>query len=182
MTLTRSRALTCALLGVTLLAAATEVLGEPTPGGLAPGARVRWRIASQGNARQVGGFATARRDTLYLMTPATGETLAVAGADLSRLEISRGRKSHARTGALIGGAISVTLISLFVIQASLDEGMGVGGNEVWSVAAVGLLGAGAGYAVGGLIRTERWERVPEPWSISGSTDSPTFAIRVSRSW
>ena len=174
------RGLAWAALATAPLVAATEArAGTDT---VPPGARVRWRIASQGESWHAGRFAMAREDTLVLLA-APRETLAVAGSGLSRFEVSRGRKAHWGTGAWIGGVTAIGLSLVFLALASIDEGHDPGASDVEAVLRFGVLGAGAGLAVGGLVRTERWERVPDPWaSIPGSCESAVFAIRVSRSW
>jgi len=174
------RGLAWAVLATAPIVAATEARSET--GTVPPGARVRWRIASQGEAWHAGRFAMAREDTLFLIA-STRETLAVAGSVLSRFEVSRGRRAHWRTGAWIGGVTAIGLSLVFLGLGSIDEGHAPGASDLSAVLTFGAIGAGAGLVVGGLVRTERWEAVPDAGaSIPGSSESPVFAIRVSHSW
>jgi hypothetical protein len=125
----------------------------------------------------------AMEDTLVLVA-SPAETLAVAGSGLSRFEVSRGRQAHWKTGAWIGGATGIGLSLLALTLGSIATGYDPVASDFSSVALTfGVLGTGAGLVVGGLVRTERWERVPDPWASSSATSaSPARAIRISRSW
>ncbi|MEJ2548682.1 MAG: hypothetical protein P8125_12865, partial [Gemmatimonadota bacterium] len=90
-------------------------------------------------------------------------------SDLATLEISRGKKGHWVRGTLIGTVIGITA-GLIIAQNSTAD---VDPDNWFSGAAEPLEDAGIvflstlsgmvlGAAVGGLIKTEKWEDVPLP--------------------
>ena len=81
-----------------------------------------------------------------------------------RIEVSRGRRSFAKQGAVAVGSAGV-LFGLLVGYACLEGCMeGEGTARVLLVAPLvfGGMGAAAGGIVGAPFRTERWERMPLP--------------------
>ena len=145
---------------ITFLVAVVAVAcgGRPAPV-LTPeaGERVRVTAPDLDVHRHTGLLVAVQRDSL------TVDTLTVARASITRLEVQRGRKTNARKGAWIG-ALSLGLAGV---------GLGIAGcadydcdGDEWSavigvLGGVGALGGGLiGLGVGALIKTERWEEVP----------------------
>jgi hypothetical protein len=114
----------------------------------------------------VGSFVLVRADTITL---ATAESTTSHGMNaVSRLEVSRGYRSHRLAGAgagfLLGGVATFVVLnsggstSLCNQSANQDA---VAPLECLGLSALGgLAGAGLGFLVGGFIRTERWQDVP----------------------
>lgn len=125
----------------------------------APGAEGAW-------CRTVGSLVLVRADTIAL---ATAESTTSHGLNaVSRVEVSRGYRSHRLAGAgagfLLGGVATFVVLSsggstsLCNQSANQDA---VAPLECLGLSALGgLAGAGLGFLVGGFIRTERWQDVP----------------------
>ena len=91
------------------------------------------------------------------------KTLAVARADVTRLEVSTGRRRHTWRGAGIGALVGVTS-GAFVGYASGDDGgwccFTAEAKAVMTGVGLGGLGAVIGAVVGSLTRSDRWISVP----------------------
>lgn len=137
---------------------------------VAPGARVRVRAPSVSRDRLVGTVLEMGADTCVLEVENWADPLALPLASLETLEVSRGTKSNAGTGALIGGLAGGVLgLALGVVVAA--EAADEGAPQMWglveepydalAVAAIGV-GAGAyvGLGIGAGKRSDRWEEVP----------------------
>ena len=146
---------------ITFLVAVVAVAcgGRPAPV-LTPeaGERVRVTAPDLDVHRHTGLLVSVQRDSL------TVDTLTVARASITRLEVQRGRKTNARTGAWIG-ALSLGLAGVGLGIGVCVQRIECEGDE-WSavigvLGGVGALGGGLiGLGVGALIKTERWEEVP----------------------
>ncbi|HYL56537.1 MAG TPA: hypothetical protein VEU73_13275 [Gemmatimonadales bacterium] len=92
------------------------------------------------------------------------DTTALAVRSISRLELSRGRRSFGG-GAVLGGAIGAGLGAagtlVWVASSCFKSSTSTGGNCPTGASAAGIVlgGGAAGALVGVLVRPERWARV-----------------------
>ncbi len=124
-----------------------------------PGARVRLSAPDLGITKYNGSLVSVTRDTL------TVDTLAVALASVTRLDVHRGRKSNTWKGAAYGfvaGAIPGAVLSYAGCASDPDPFIEIppGVCAGLGVVLYGGIGAGIGAIVGALTRTDRWEEVP----------------------
>jgi hypothetical protein len=113
----------------------------------------------------VGTVLALRPDTIVV---GNDEPVELAISSLTRLEVSRGRESKARTGGivgLIGGAVAGAVICIASkcsltsqsVEPLEDEGL----NSIALAAALGgVAGYGVGVLIGSTIKVDRWEEVP----------------------
>jgi hypothetical protein len=125
-----------------------------------PGDRVRVFVRNRPDT-VLGRISNVTQDSVILT--AYGYRRAVARSDVTRVDISRGSKSHVKTGALTGAALGLI-------------GGGIGGGVNYSncdsdcffassggaIVATGLLFGTAGAAAGGLIGAMFGHEVWEP--------------------
>jgi hypothetical protein len=116
------------------------------------GSRVRVRTADHASP-QVGVLEGASTDRLLIRTSASAPPIEVRPADITKLEVSRGRRRNTLKGLLAGALAWGAVVGLVAAFDTLDES-GLGEPLVIG----GMLAAGAG--IGTLVKTERWERVP----------------------
>ncbi len=155
---------------VLLAATAGDGLAQET-GAVSPGARVRVSLRATTTYltrdRIVGSLVSLRRDTVVVSEHAGRADLALPIESIRLFEVSRGRTSGAKKGALIGlvsGAAGGIAAGLIVCAGGNCNNSGTGDltRLVSTVLGVGggLAGAGIGSLVGGRIHSDRWERVP----------------------
>jgi hypothetical protein len=170
------RPASCAALALILAPSITLLAQQPAPD-LESGTRLRltYLCAPDGQpaleperarCRSVGTLVQLDAGTIALTT---GESTTSHGLNaVSRVEVSRGYRSHRLAGAgagfLLGGAATFVVLnsggstSLCNRSANPDA---VAPLECLGLSALGgLAGAGLGFLVGGFIRTERWQDVP----------------------
>lgn len=155
------------IIAITLLAVGPATATAQFPERVQPGARVRvWLPEAQqqentpwrrqllrATVRDVGG------DTLRLVVPGTEGSLAVARANIRRLDVSRGTSRVASAferafAFAIGGAISAA------IKNDPGSSEWPNYNRDWRAAEEGAKwGAAIGAVVGFVLPTERWRRV-----------------------
>ena len=157
--------------------APTEIAAQE-PFSFQPGERVRVTAPDCG-LRGVGtGFRALRGDTLVL------DTTECPLASVTRLDVSRGRKSHARLGAGIG-VLAGALVGVVACRGGCvigDEG-DFSDFSVPFAFAIGLIGGIAGGITGWLIKTERWEEVPiERFRVGLTPQRPVGDDIDQRSW
>ncbi len=149
--------LICIFVGASTEMAAQESLP------VEPGVRVRVTAPECELRGQAATFRALRADTLVL------ETTECPLASVTRLDVSRGRKSHALLGATIGLAAGALGAVIYCKSADKTEFYDKGecstffGNDNLTLAFAviyGGLGGVAGGLVGYLIKTERWEEIP----------------------
>ena len=101
-------------------------------------------------------------DSLFLLV-APAETLAVALAGVSRLDVSAGRRSYALRGASIGALIGITSGAVSGYASGDDRGwccFTAGGKAAIYGAGLGVTGLVIGSVVGALTVRDRWTSVP----------------------
>ena len=133
--------------------ASTEIAAQEP---LASGSRVRVTAPECGLSGQAATFRALRADTLVL------ETTECPLASVTRLDVSRGQKSHALLGAGIGlaaGALGAVVFCEVVEKGGCE--LAYDDNATLKAALiVSAIGAVAGGIVGYFIKTDRWEEVP----------------------
>ncbi len=155
-----------AVLAFTPLTGATA---QEQPPPLEPGVRVR---VSFDGERRSGTVVALESDTLALQS--RRGTLQLLIASVTRLEVSRGRKSFgAGKGALVGLLVGAAL------GAALDNRRDLGRYQALAEGAT--VGTLLGAVGGALIKTDRWEEVPlERLSVSFAPQRDgRFALGVS---
>ncbi len=142
------RLATGALLSFTM--AAVGMASEPA--GLPPGSRLR--VGSSTGAL-VGTLVSWEADALVL-DAGQGEPRRIPLAAVSKVELSRGKRSNAGRGAVIGAAVGA-VPGLLVGWGDSPE------HENQRPVVVGAIGAAAGAGIGAAIgwaaKTEKWEAV-----------------------
>ncbi len=155
------------VIAAAMLAASSATAGAQLSERVQPGVRVRvWlpEAQQQENApwrRQLlrGTVGQVGDDTLRLLVPGTVGTLAIARADVHRLDVSRGTSRVASAferafGGAVVGAISAAL------QNDPRGSEWPNYASDWRAAGEGAKwGAVAGAVVGFVLPTERWRRV-----------------------
>jgi hypothetical protein len=103
------------------------------------------------------------------MTLAAADSITHRGLDaVSRVEVSRGRRSYwlagAAAGFVTGAGVTYAVLnsggSTSLCNQSANQDAIASGECIGLTALGGLAGAGLGALVGALIRTERWQDVP----------------------
>ena len=128
------------------------------------GSRVRVSLAGPEGRRVTGDVVAVGSDALSLVPGHGRDTTAVSFRSISRLELSRGRRSVG-SGMLLGGVIGAGLggtgALVWVASSCFRSSTSTGGNCPTGGAAAGIIiGSGAvGALVGTLVRPERWVRV-----------------------
>jgi len=123
-----------------------------------------------------------RADSL-LLDLAGGSTLAVPRSALTRLEISRGRKSKVMTGALVGLLVGTAATAAFLAGFCSDSDTLCESDEVFrAFAIIALPPTAIGAAIGLAIRVERWESLGLPPPAIGSAALTGVGIRVALGW
>jgi hypothetical protein len=138
------------------------VQGTPAASPLTTGTRVRVTTREAGAERvRVGPLRTFDGQNLTLSTEGGPSHVSLPRTSITRIEVSRGRRGHAASGALLGAVLGLAVVALKDVGCGEDctrEGASTG----FILAAVGggtLLGGGVGMAV----RSERWESLP--WAV-----------------
>jgi hypothetical protein len=155
-----------AAIALTLLLGAVRVGGAQQAEPLTRGARVRIVRVDDGlrpgAVLAVGTFVRLGTDTVVITpTPGRSDLQAIALGRSRSLQVSRGRRGHARRGALVGALAGAG----FALLAPCDDtGTGIGHPGCATYRVLGLVvfgggGAGLGALVGAAVRTERWAGV-----------------------
>ncbi len=165
------------VLGCMALPLASHQLPGQRPADLTLGARVRITADTEVGKPLVGTYAGMDSGWIRVRVPdplrvdpsgaPTSKTVSVPLGPRSRLEVSRGQRSRAGKGALIGGLVGGGAgLLLGVAAASENSGSSffeVGPGEVAAVTGMlGALGAGVGALIGAGSRMDRWEPIELP--------------------
>ena len=139
--------------------APTEIAGQE-PFSFEPGVRVRVTAPDCALRGQAATFRALRADTLVL------ETTECPLASVTRFDVSRGQKSRAGIGILVGagaGALGAVIYCSQDKNELSDEGKCVLFDDDTTPFQALIFGAAGGIVggfVGYLIKTDRWEEVP----------------------
>jgi uncharacterized protein YcfJ len=122
--------------------------------GIKAGTRVRvhYRDASTAGVVIVTGNIGSSDNVSVTMVDAGSEAVKVPLASIARIDVSRGRHRHTRTGAIAGGAFGL-------VGGGVCLAAGCGGNGA-TLARATVVWAGIGGLVGFLSQGEDWEDVP----------------------
>jgi hypothetical protein len=166
-----------------LLVATAAILASPAPAQrvpvLVPGQRVRVTAPGAGLDGAPARLVALSPDTLVVTNvgatwregPVRGDTsrVGIPLGEVRRLDVSAGVERHARLGMAIGGVAGGAVGALVGLAAPEEHGalcnllvpcMTRGENVAMGVLAYASLGALIGWAVGELVVTEAWDRVP----------------------
>ena len=126
------------------------------------GSRVRITV---GKTKHVGTLVSADPDSLRFTTDTSG-LVAIPTVSVTRLERSRGRRSNAGQGALIGGVIGGAMGLIGGIGAEADNsdwGIEIGAKGIaLATLFFGATGAGLGALIGAASKGEKWEPLTIP--------------------
>jgi len=130
----------------------------------------KYRLTS-GSALYKGTLVSSDSDgiTLALFNPSEERTF--SHQDISKMERFAGRRSHWKTGALIGAGAGIVFTTVMFIADEanndpvddfIDSAMGWDspGFKIFMGAIMGTAGALVGSLVGLAIQTDRWEETP----------------------
>jgi hypothetical protein len=163
-----SRAMTCSRASVFLvalmLAGSAELLAQHRPP-IVPGDRVRISAREIGVERLAATVLTVKSDTIVVRS---GEPLALPFASVTKLEVSRERKSRARLGMAIGfwtgavaGGVIVARSSRDTEDTVFDFNPGEAFGELLGGALLGgIAGTLGGALIGSSFKVDQWEAVP----------------------
>ncbi len=154
---------------ITVVAAFLPVLPVPLqsqrPQFIEPGARVRFEACTPVCRTDKGNLVAFNSDSIVLAVGESATRQALPLASVTRLETSRGQKSHAVSGGLIGLPVGVGA-GLLATQPIMDA-LGLFGEDEDDLIyragipiAGGVLGGLLGMGIGALIKTDRWEEIP----------------------
>ena len=128
---------------------------------LRTGDRIRYRL-SERDPLITARVVEIAEGSLLLDAGKDRGPLRVDLASLARLDVARGRRSHVRLGAILGGGAGGAVGGFFgFLAASLDENGSSHPAEgaLLGAAIVGGAGALVGAAIGSAFRTDRWQRL-----------------------
>jgi len=153
----------------------------PSALGQEPAVGERIRVRTTSNIPQVvGTLETRESDYLVVRTTESGP-MNIAWADISRLQVSRGTKSNAGKGALIGAGVglgSATALTIGVCSSPDADCSEDGGAIVLGFTMFVGGGALVGALIGLVARSERWVDVPpDRWQIEVAPD-PNGGVAV----
>jgi len=140
------------------LAIPARAVAQGTPW-VTPGAKIRVTAPTLGLDAQVGRVRETRGDTLVLETDVMrgghlrADTVHVAMATVTKLDVRTGGRSHWIEGAGIGLALGLA------IGAASDEGSSRAYAPSAPAMGGGLLGI-LGAVIGGSIKSDQWAEVP----------------------
>ena len=166
---------TVALLGAALpltLAAQSDSAAQP----LHPGQRVR--VSSVARLKPVTGVVLAStRDSLLVRAEPAGDTATFAVAQLSRLEVSAGSRTHRLRGAALGfgsGAVLGALVGVATYRKSdcreFCFDFGPGADAAAGAVVLGTVGTVAGLLIG-------W-RSSESWVPVADGSAPSVHVSI----
>ena len=129
------------------------------------GSRIRVTAPTVGADKLAGECVEVDATRLRVQAEEQASPMTISLTDVTRLEVSQGRKSNALKGLLIGSIVGVpagaVLVLLWTTRGSdnpcsdYPAACAAGGAAV-----VGVTGALVGLGIGALSKSERWEEVP----------------------
>jgi len=147
-----------------VLPAATNA--QATPVVLTPNTRIRFAVAP--DTPVVANVVAQHGDSLWVHAERTNDTLALRVSSLTRLDVSRGKETHALHAAGVGFLIGAVSGGIFGYATGENcqptDWICFPRGETATLGALmfGLLGAGAGAIVGWVMPVERWNHVLPP--------------------
>ena len=121
-----------------------------------------------------GGFLQFRADTLRLRTADPPDSVTLTSGSLAGFEPSWSQVPGGERAAL-GAGVGVILglvVGAVTYENDCPECIGldpgVGGSALLGGVLFGVLGLGVGALIGASVDAERWEPVPQPWSLETS--------------
>ena len=130
---------------------------------LESGARIRVTATPYALKNRTARVLGVRADSLLLQV-APAETLTVALAGVTQLDVSTGRRRHTLRGAGIGAAVGVASGALLGYASGDDPpglfAMSASGKAALGAATLGVTGLVVGGVVGALRVSDRWTSVP----------------------
>jgi hypothetical protein len=162
---------------VTFLLLALPALQSPAVSPLTTGARVRVTVRETGGGERVhvGALRSFDSSVLALGTDAGAHYISLPRSFITRVEISRGSRSQARLGALLGGVLGLTGIVLADSVCGQDCNSPKSGVIAAAVGGGVLVGAG----VGAMMHREQWESLPWAVGPARSTRFPAGTVVLS---
>ncbi len=150
------RAVTSMLTVSLLVPLAALSAQEPPP--IEAGSRIRVTAPAAGADKLVGTWLDSDGVELRVQTEEQPSPLTISLADVTRLEVSNGRKSKWLIGAGIGAVGGAVLGA--ALGANMQGDFSDSDKRIIAATGLGLAGALVGGLVGSQIKTERWEEVP----------------------
>ena len=153
-------------------------LGAASSQAVQPKTGDRIRLTARLNAldHRTARVLNVRSDTLFLQI-APAETLAVALAGVSRLEVSTGRRRYTRRGLVVGTLIGVTSGAFMGYTSGDDKGwifaLTAEEKAVLYGAGLGVTGLVIGAVVGAFQVSDRWTSVP----LGSAKPTPRLQMR-----
>jgi hypothetical protein len=165
------------LAGIALLIGLTGTVAAQQDTTLRLPVRVRVSVASgrsrterqsgnepAGHDHIIGTLVRVSRDTVVVLPAGKDVPMAIPSARVNTIEISRGRRSEASRGALVGflvGGVGGAIAAIIHCSGSCEENQGAFGDEA-GLAIIGggaLAGTGIGWLVGSMFHQEGWQPV-----------------------
>lgn len=154
-----------------LLTASVRLLAQQEQPPVVAGDRVRVSAPTLSLDQQVGTIVEMSANNWTLQYGKLDQTLSLSIGSLTKLEVSRGKKSNVLKGALGGFAVGVPAGAVIGLLGTTkdsppgsteakfcDEGT-LTCMALWGVA-FGAVGGLVGLGIGAISRTDRWEEVP----------------------
>jgi hypothetical protein len=135
---------------------------SPSTSPLTTGTRVRVTARGDGPERRlVGPLRTFDGEALTLIPEGSADHVTVPRETITRIEVSRGSRSRAGRGALIGAVLGLAAIAI----AESTRGENYEAPDNYGLIVAGSIAGGAvvGAGVGALMRSEKWEA--QPWAV-----------------
>ena len=124
--------------------------------GLPVGARVR--VSRPGRAVLTGSVARVTPDSFWLRLADRADPVPIGRREPDRVDLSRGSRSYAGQGALIGLGVGAVATTLFLVGFCNDPDTRCEADEYLRAALIiGTPPVLAGAGIGLLIRKERWQ-------------------------
>jgi len=129
---------------------------SPLPAQLIPqsGDRVRVSLETD-HHRVVGVFGGQQKDSVRIRLSRT-RWVTIANPDVARVEISFGRGSYGKKGAVVGFVATAAVLLGYTV-AFAQESDAPGAVNFLSLGVFSLAGAGIGFVIGSAVRWESWQ-------------------------